>query len=368
MKKFAKMSLVAAIAVAGLTSTATAGSLEEAIKGVNISGFVEYRLEKSLNVASTDRASEAKSDLDIRLQAVVPVNDMISATIRFDESFDEDTDNSGALRSASRTLDVDRAYFTYMNDGLSATFGLIGTPLTDGSQSDGMTVSKSFGDVSLTAGYLYTSASVAGDDIYFASIAGKAGVVSYDATFAALDDADALDGNANAETHEANFLDAGISGKMDVVSLKARYSSKTGVTSGNMDQKQWLVSASATLGAVNLSATYAANGKDGGATLIDGSDAGSTEITMGALELHGEGDAQAILLDASVAVGAKGTARLRYASMSDDDTANNDLDVIRANYYYQMSSNFKGYLEYTSNDREGTNKASDYVIGAKYSF
>ncbi len=42
MKKFVKLSLVAAVAVAGLT-TANAKPLEEAIKGVDVSGTVAYQ-------------------------------------------------------------------------------------------------------------------------------------------------------------------------------------------------------------------------------------------------------------------------------------------------------------------------------------
>ena len=43
MKNTIKMSLVAAVAVAGLSSTAAATPLEEAIKGVDISGSIVYR-------------------------------------------------------------------------------------------------------------------------------------------------------------------------------------------------------------------------------------------------------------------------------------------------------------------------------------
>ena len=44
MKKIAKLSLVAAVAVAGLT-TANAQPLEEAIKNVDVSGSVVYRYD-----------------------------------------------------------------------------------------------------------------------------------------------------------------------------------------------------------------------------------------------------------------------------------------------------------------------------------
>ncbi len=45
MKKFTKLSLVAAVAVAGLSS-ANAKPLEEAIKDVDVSGTVTYRYDQ----------------------------------------------------------------------------------------------------------------------------------------------------------------------------------------------------------------------------------------------------------------------------------------------------------------------------------
>ncbi len=45
MTKMIKMSLIAAVAVTGMTSAANAQNLEDAIKGVDVSGYVDYRLE-----------------------------------------------------------------------------------------------------------------------------------------------------------------------------------------------------------------------------------------------------------------------------------------------------------------------------------
>jgi hypothetical protein len=48
MKKFAKMSLVAAVAVAGLSSTVAAKPLADAIQGTSVSGLVRYSVYLSL--------------------------------------------------------------------------------------------------------------------------------------------------------------------------------------------------------------------------------------------------------------------------------------------------------------------------------
>jgi hypothetical protein len=47
MTKMIKMSLIAAVAVTGITSTVSAQPLEEAIKGVDVSGLLRYRYNES---------------------------------------------------------------------------------------------------------------------------------------------------------------------------------------------------------------------------------------------------------------------------------------------------------------------------------
>ena len=62
MKKIVKMSLVAAVAVAGLTA-ANAKPLEEAIKNVDVSGTVVYRYEdRSFKSTNDDTATGNKNN------------------------------------------------------------------------------------------------------------------------------------------------------------------------------------------------------------------------------------------------------------------------------------------------------------------
>ena len=60
MKKIAKLSLVAAVAVAGLT-TANAQSLEDAIKNVETSGSVVYRYNDYRNDAKTNGVTKGSN-------------------------------------------------------------------------------------------------------------------------------------------------------------------------------------------------------------------------------------------------------------------------------------------------------------------
>ncbi len=371
MKKFAKMSLVAAFAVAGLTSTASAGSLEEAIKGVNISGDVSYRLEKVTNT-STGGDSEAQHDIDYSVNFSVPVNDNVTANLRAVEAYDDDTsDDDGVANASAIGISVDRAFFTYANNGLTVNAGLTSMPLSDGVRADGITVAKSFNGIDLSAGYFYSNDETEAADVYFVTASGSIDALSYYATYGKVTDADAADDNtADITDLDKVLYQVGLSANLDPVTVAVDYSSNDAdsITAGK--QTQYKVSVSGTLGAVNLSAAYAANGADGGKTLIDGSDAAASNISIGGIELEDEDDASAYLLSASTALGDKGTAKVRYAA-SKNNAADSDLTVLRVNYDYAMSSNFTLGLEYTVNtdeDAAATDNKTDYVMSAKYTF
>ena len=80
MRKLVKLSLVAAVAVSGLT-TVNAASLEEAIKNVDVSGQFHYRLQDKDSAGST-----INTDNDIEIGVKVPVTDNITAVFKIDNA------------------------------------------------------------------------------------------------------------------------------------------------------------------------------------------------------------------------------------------------------------------------------------------
>src|SRR5574344_1205927 len=89
MRKISKLSLVAAVAVAGL-STANAQPLEEAIKNVEVSGSVVYRYDnfhnaekKSNGVATSQRENTDANRYKIGLNLSSKVNDYVKFNSRF---------------------------------------------------------------------------------------------------------------------------------------------------------------------------------------------------------------------------------------------------------------------------------------------
>ena len=83
MRKISKISLVAAVAVAGF-STANAQPLEEAIKNVDVSGSVVYRYNNYDNNGITPRGDQTESNnYKIGLNLSSKVNDYVKFNSRF---------------------------------------------------------------------------------------------------------------------------------------------------------------------------------------------------------------------------------------------------------------------------------------------
>lgn len=141
MKNTIKMSLVAALAVAGLSTTASAGSLEEAIKGVSISGKMEVEYDYSDSKASTATRSSTSNnwDLDWDVTAKIPVNDNVTAV--FGLEGDQYNDNAEAQIDGKGNIQVTKTYFQYANGPVTALVGkqgMAGAPWFDDERGNGI--------------------------------------------------------------------------------------------------------------------------------------------------------------------------------------------------------------------------------------
>ncbi|MGB5791421.1 major outer membrane protein, partial [Poseidonibacter sp.] len=75
MKKIAKLSLVAAVAVAGLSTSLSAKALEEAIKNVDVSGTAAYRYDDRSNDDQTDANNYSRNSYKIAVNLKSKIND-----------------------------------------------------------------------------------------------------------------------------------------------------------------------------------------------------------------------------------------------------------------------------------------------------
>ncbi|WP_152017735.1 major outer membrane protein [Aliarcobacter butzleri] len=126
MRKISKLSLVAAVAVAGF-STANAQPLEEAIKNVDVSGSVVYRYNDAkakdkANGVTTNEETNANNNYKIALNLASKVNDYVKFNSRF---------IVGGVDSGFASLDTSSNGDTNVDVTLSnAYFGLTAIPNT----------------------------------------------------------------------------------------------------------------------------------------------------------------------------------------------------------------------------------------------
>jgi len=165
--KLAKLSLAAIMAV-GALSTANAQPLEEAIKGVDVSGFARYRMnDRNVNSETDTNAN----DYDISVKLVAPVTEDLKFTAETTFSGDSDyklggsfdTDGNRISGTNRNSVDVDKMYFTYTKNALTVQAGrqALGTPVSDngyrGQKGTGVLAMYNFGTVTLAGAYFNTS-------------------------------------------------------------------------------------------------------------------------------------------------------------------------------------------------------------------
>jgi hypothetical protein len=208
MKKMMKLSLVAAVAVAGLSTSASAKSMEEAIKNVDLSGYVRYRYTQPEVGMSTN---------EYKIQATLKskVNDNVTAQVSI---LNENAagDAAGGAKTSDTTGDADpraarivEANFAITKGALTVIAGkqALATPFADGDldsqQGTGAVALYKVNEGLTLAGGLFInsdakakalSSGVAADlgahNIAAIAAIGKAGMVSYAAWYANIEETD----------------------------------------------------------------------------------------------------------------------------------------------------------------------------------
>jgi hypothetical protein len=157
MTKMIKMSLVAAVAVAGLTTTSSAAKLEDAIKNTTIGGFVRYRVgekavEKTVGTNAATNTNAQTEQVKIVVKMKSKVNDKVTSLVQVVNV--QNQKDSVAVDAAK----VQMANFTYANNGTTVIAGLqaLATPWTDvgdGARANGVLALKNLGAVTVAGGY-----------------------------------------------------------------------------------------------------------------------------------------------------------------------------------------------------------------------
>jgi len=342
MKKFVKMSLVAAVAVAGLTSTISAKDLSEAIKNTDISGkvYVEYLANTA---GTTNQTTSNTFDIDVDVTLKSKVNDNLTAVVRAQA----DQENAeGAAASHNGNADVDNVYFSYVNGSTTANFGKmdINTPSTDGENGSGFSVSKKVGPATLIAQYFATNELTAGDIYNFAALA-SISMVNVEAWYTGFsnDSVTPKDGGKNFTLAASTTIEG--------VALKARYATTDYNTATAKDGGALRFDAATTISGVSLNATYFSTDKNGAAYTTDPTSANTYELSqLGAIAQAADVSIWAV----GAAVPVSGvTLRVDYADF-EEDINKTEATELRFRAIHSMSSNATVMATYSMYELENS--------------
>lgn len=165
MKNTIKMSLVAAVAVAGFSTTASAGNLEDMIKDTTVSGKIEVGF--NMDTTKTGNNAEQSSsewEYDFDATLTTKVNDIISAQIGIqadhqNETRNDSTDSANGTGFGGATGDQSIT-LTKLNMIAKTDYAtvIVGkqtqpTPFLDDERADGVVALVPAGPVTLAAGH-----------------------------------------------------------------------------------------------------------------------------------------------------------------------------------------------------------------------
>jgi hypothetical protein len=339
MKKIAKLSLVAAVAVVGM-SNVNAASLEESIKGVDISGKVRYRMEEISN-------GQEDQDLNIDVKIKVPVNENVSFVAN--ANYDDDTqEGAGTASDSSGTLD--QYYFQYTNGAVTAMLGTQNIPgrLTDAEQGSGLVALYNFGNFTVGAASMYNN-DISSEMLNSVIAMGTVGPVSLLGQYVDVD-----------EVTAAYNLKADASVGPAMVGVE--YSENDNDANSN-ELSTAKAYASAKLGMVSAKLAYAKTGDNGSGSLDTAAET-PAELLLWQLGTAGQADMDMILVDGSIAVTPAISLRAAYA---DAEIGNTDVAETLGQISYKMSKNLNTYVRYSNYDN-GTSDVQRGRLEVKYTF
>jgi len=358
MKKMIKLSLVAAVAVAGLTTTASAGNLADMIQGVQTNGYVRYR--------NTDTDSDTvgkdtnKDEYKIVLNNVIKVNDDVKANLKFV--------NTG------EAFKVIHANFKYTKSAVSLTAGAqaYGIAFTNDAAGTGAKLQGKVGPATLIA-----AGFSAGENDSTTNATAYAAIVPVGpATITAMF-ATAEEGSGDAEIQDGQ-LDKGdytyLNAKAKVANV-ALSATMVGFDpeKTNTDQNDVSLSfltASTKVAGFGITLGYAQSGKDGGNIAIADGGAGdrtASQFTLIQANAGALDDATTTLVKVSKKVGP--VALTIGQASTDAKAANKDQTETIIKAVYAMSKNFKVVSWVSSLDKDAANADNTKTrLELKYTF
>jgi hypothetical protein len=354
--KLAKLSL-AAIMTVGAMSTMSAGSLEEAIKGVELSGYARYRFDDK-------NTGDHRNRYTLNLEFVTPVVENVNATIELDADA-RNMDDQPADQDGDVALDLAAAFLTFTpNDALEITAGKqdVAGPIDD-TAGTGIVAQYAIPAGVTLAGMYFDDIEEGGvDNVY------GAGVVFDKDTFGAqlwYVGAETVVSDENADS-----LFAEASGKVAMVDAKVQYATADRDWEANKASTLRL-QVGADVGTVGLKAGYVTNDDDNGNVAIDGSSSQDNDlISAGWGTDFNEANADYIFIGAKTKFGKFGVSA-DYVMIDDQDAAGNDENAeseLTAKLSYKATKKLNTYVRYRTISNVVGDDSDAFRFEAKYSF
>lgn len=392
MKKFVKLSLIAALAVAG--TTASAQPLAEAIKNVDVSGTVGYQYnDRSSDDASNSNYTENAYKISITAKANVTDDiTFVSKTIIGGGTAANDMAylNTGGASDGQAAFGLSQANFVYTGianatfiagkQAVPSPFAVQADATGDEDTGNGLTAVYNAGPVTIAGTYLentnlgynatntakgQTIANLGGQAIAGLGVMANVGPVALDGWY--LDLAEANDDSNDG----AKAYTIGASAKINVVSLYARYSAVNYDATALDTAKLFKLGASAKIGIVGFGVDYGmtndVNGTAAGVDLTGDADA-EVGFQGWALDLTGKDDADLTKLNVNVDVTDSINLSANYNFYS-DSTANGDADEWVLQATHKVAKNFNYYVRFGQVDYDSkTDKGTRGRLNIVYSF
>ena len=351
MKKIAKLSLVAAIAVSGLTA-ANATPLEEAIKGVDVSGTVVYRYDDRTtdNSAVSNFSNSANNSYKVAVNLKSSINDDLTFNAR--TIIGAGNTDMAVLNTSSADSEaafaLSHANFAYtgiMNTTVVAGKQAVPSPFAvqvdaagNESTGTGVVALVNAGPATVAAAYFNNTNLVsAGEDLAAIGVLGNVGPVALDGWYLNMTET-----SATNDGHQAYSL--GAKAAVEMVKLNARFSSVSHDANGQDDEQLWKVGADAKFGIVNAGIAYGQVNENNKTTGVGLGDADAdTSFQAWGLNLEKKSDASLVIAKVGVDVLANVNLSATYADLTVDSAANSDASEYYGQLTYKMGKNFMTY-------------------------
>lgn len=372
--KIIKISLISAIAIAGVTS-ANAKNLVEALQNVDVSGTVNFRyndyqnsITKNYYKVATNLESKVSDDLLFSSRIIVG-DDTDSVGFSSSDDSDENVDITVSELNFKYNA-FDNTTFSLGKSSISTPFTIDKSSVGDEQVGTGITAITKLSNITFNAGYynqtnfdksgnvksLFTNNK--GSNFMYIGAKTSFGNVNIDATYA--DAQDVFDVYTIGINSKNKFSDVELN-------TFARYTSLN-KDNDNSKNTLWKVGAEAKKGIFGAFVAYGETNEEGGTVAIDdGATVGFDEHWR--VTLTGTNDASTLYASVNAQVTPKLNLALKYSDLkTGSQSTGKDQNEIYAQAAYKMNSNLKGYVRFGQYDVDGSETSTIGRVNILYSF